>query len=75
VITQSISDWHMPQNYAGETVAVSTSSRNTSVGGADNHGPFDVYSYSLAIDNTKAIASITLSTNKNVDVLAITAAT
>jgi uncharacterized repeat protein (TIGR01451 family) len=75
VIIQSISDWHMPQSYAGEAVAASTSSRNTSIGGTDNQGPFDVYGYSLAVDNTKTIASITLPNDKNVDVLAITAVT
>jgi hypothetical protein len=71
--TQSISDWHMPQGYAGEAVAVSTPSRNTSVGVADNRGPFDVYGYSIPVDNTKTIASITLPNDKNVAVLAITA--
>ncbi|HEX4146566.1 MAG TPA: choice-of-anchor Q domain-containing protein [Pirellulales bacterium] len=72
-VTQSISDWHMPQNYAGEAIAVSTSARNASTGGTDSHGPFDVYGYSIPVDNTKTIASITLPNDKNVDVLAITA--
>ena len=71
VFTQSLSDWSKSQGYAGESVAVSTSYRNTYSGGQDHH-PFDVYGYSLAVDNTKTISSITLPNNANVDVLAIT---
>ena len=47
--------------------------RNTSSGG-QNSGTFDIYGYTLAVDNTKTIASITLPNNKNVEILAITAA-
>jgi hypothetical protein len=70
---QSISDWHMPQGYAGESIAVSTSYRNTSTGGADHNGPFNVYGYSIPVDSSKTVSSITLPNNKNVQVLAITA--
>ena len=33
--TQSISDWHTPQNYPGESIALTTEYRNTSSGGRD----------------------------------------
>ncbi len=69
-ITQSLSDWHTPQNYAGESVAVSSGYRNTSSGGTNN-GTFDVYGYSFTVNSAKTIASITLPNNKNVDVLSI----
>ena len=69
-ITQSLSDWHTPQNYAGESIAVSGTYRNTSSGGTNN-GTFDVYGYSFSVNSAKTIASITLPNNKNVDVLSI----
>ncbi|HEX4145357.1 MAG TPA: choice-of-anchor Q domain-containing protein [Pirellulales bacterium] len=72
-ITQSISDWHMPQGYAGESIAASTSYRNTSSGGTDSQGPFNVYAYSIPVDNSKTVSSITLPNNKNVAVLSISA--
>ena len=70
-VTQSISDWHMPQGYTGESSVLSTPYRNTSTGGRDNKGPFDIYGYSIAVNSAKTIASITLPDNKNVEVLSI----
>jgi hypothetical protein len=70
--TQGISDWFTPQGYSGETVAVHTAHRNTASGGAD-HRTFDVYSYSLTLDNSKTVSSITLPNNHHVTVLAIDA--
>ena len=74
--SQSISDWHTPQGYTGESVAVSASYRDTPNGGKDNKGPFDVYGYSftLTIPAGFDIKSITLPTNQHVDVFAITVA-
>ena len=70
--TQSISDWHTPQDYPGESIALSTTYRNTSRGGTDSQGPFAVYGYSFAIPSGEQIKSITLPDNKNVVVLAMT---
>ncbi len=70
VLTQSISDWYTPQHVAGETVAVSMTSRNTSAGGSDNR-TFDVYSYTIALDSSKTVSSITLPNNSHVEVLAV----
>ena len=71
--TQSISDWHVPQNYAGESIALITSYRNTSTGGRDTNGPFDVYGYSIPVDPTRTVASITLPNDSHVKVLSMIA--
>jgi hypothetical protein len=70
--TQSLSDWLTPQHYGGESVALQMNYRNQS-NGRENCCKFDVYSYTLTLNPTKTVASITLPDNKNVDVLAITA--
>jgi fibronectin type III domain protein len=70
-IIQGISDWFSPQSYAGESVALSMGHRNTATGGQDAR-TFNVYAYSLAVDNSKTISSITLPDNTHVNVLSIT---
>ena len=69
-VTQSISDWYTPQHFSGESLAVATPYRNMSGGGTDNR-TFDVYSYSIALDNSKTVSSITLPNNGHVEVLAV----
>ena len=69
--TQSISDWFSPQNFAGESTAVTMAYRDTSTGGKDSR-TFLLYGYSFALNNTKTVSSITLPNNANVEVLAIT---
>ncbi len=69
-ITQSLSDWFTPQNFAGESTAVTTVSRNMSGGGTDNRS-FFVYGYVMNVDSSKTVTSITLPNNQHVDVLAI----
>jgi len=69
--TQSISDWHTPQSYTGESVVVSSSYRNTSHGGRDYLGPFDVYGYAFTLDSTKSVESVTLPADSHIEVLAI----
>jgi hypothetical protein len=69
--TQSLSDWHSPANYAGETTVVSMSYRNTSNGVKDNH-LFNVYGYSFDLDKSKTVSSITLPKNCSVVLLALT---
>jgi hypothetical protein len=71
---RGISDWATPQSNSGESIAVSMAYRNTSSGGKDN-STFNVYGYTLAVDHTKTIASITLPGNKNVEIVAITTTT
>ncbi len=72
-VTQSISDWHTPQAYTGESIAVTSAYRNTSSGGSDDHNYY-VYGYSIALDSTRTVSSITLPNDGNVEVLAISTA-
>lgn len=67
--TQSVSDWYTPQNYAGETTAVSMSYR-LNLAAKDNR-TFRLYGYSLALNAAKQVKSITLPANRNVIVLAV----
>jgi hypothetical protein len=69
--TQSLSDWHTPENYAGESQAVTMAYRNTGAGGKDDR-TFYLYEYSFALNATKTVSSITLPGNNNVVVLAMT---
>jgi hypothetical protein len=69
--TQSLSDWHSPASYSGETTVVSMAYRNTASGTKDNRA-FYVYGYSFALDKTKTVSSITLPQNNCVVLLALT---
>jgi hypothetical protein len=71
--TQSLSDWHTPANYAGETNVVSMAYRDTASGTKDCRS-FYLYGYSFALNKAKTVSSITLPNNSNVVVLAITLA-
>jgi len=69
--TQSLSDWYTPQNYAGESAAVTMAHRDVSNGSTDNR-TFHVYAYTFALNNNKTVSSITLPADTNVKVLALT---
>ena len=69
--TQSISDWFVPQGYAGESTGISTQYRDIS-NGSKQAGQFNVYEYSFTLDTTKTVASITLPNDTHVDLLAAT---
>jgi F5/8 type C domain len=68
---QSLSDWGLPQNFAGESVAATMQYRD-SVNGTQNFATFYLYGYSFALNSAKTATSITLPNNGNVAVLAIT---
>jgi hypothetical protein len=68
--TQSISDWFTPQNYPGESTAVTMPYRDTFFGGRDNR-TFQVYAYSFSVDPDRAVQSIKLPNDANVEVLAL----
>lgn len=70
-IVQSLSDWHTPQNYSGETTAASMPYRDTATG-SENVQTFNLYEYSFSINSNKTVSGITLPANSNVAVLAIT---
>ncbi len=56
-ITQSLSDWFSPQNYAGESQASKMAYRLTASGATQN-GPFYLYGYSFAINSSKTVKSL-----------------
>lgn len=70
-ITQSLSDWYTPRNYAGETKALSMPYVLSSTG-ALRAGNYNLYSYAFAIDATRTVKSLTLPVNRNVVVLSVT---
>jgi hypothetical protein len=68
--TRSLSDWYVFADYSGESIALSMVYRDTSSGGEDNR-TFNLYGYTLATNDSKAIESITLPDDPDVKVLAI----
>jgi hypothetical protein len=70
-LTQSLSDWFTPQNYAGEAKAVTMAYRLTATG-AQSAGPCYLYGYALAINSAKTVKSVTLPANRNVVVVSAT---
>ena len=71
VATRSLSDWGNSQSFAGESVASTMAYRLTS-SGAQQAGPWYLYKYSIALNSTKTVKSITLPSNRSVIVLAMT---
>lgn len=67
---QSLSDWFTPQNYPGESIALSMAYRVTPTGATQN-GPFNLYGYTFSINAGKTVKSITLPYNRKVVILAI----
>ncbi len=68
---QSLSDWFTPQSYVGESKALTMAYRDTSTGLRDNR-TFLLYGYSLTLNPSKKVSSITLPNNRNVVVVAMT---
>jgi hypothetical protein len=67
--TQSLSDWVAPQNYAGETKALTMAGHVTPTGALD-HRTVYLYGYAFALNPAKTVASLTLPKTRNVIVLA-----
>jgi hypothetical protein len=67
---QSLSDWGVSKNFAGESVVLTSQYRVGSTG-ATQSGAYDVYGYTFALNSAKTAVSLTLPANKNVVVLAI----
>ena len=55
----NMSQWTTPQNYSGESVALSMSYYDTSKGGKTNT-TVDLYQYTLTLNKSKTVESITL---------------
>jgi Chitobiase/beta-hexosaminidase C-terminal domain len=68
--TQSLSDWFTPQNYAGESKALTMAYRVNTNGSLDNR-TFYLYGYSFPLNSAKTPVSLTLPKTRNVIVLAI----
>jgi hypothetical protein len=71
VFMQSMSDWYTPQNYTGESSALTMNYRDNSTGTRDGRN-FYLYSYTFGLNSGKVVSSITLPANRNVVVLAMT---
>lgn len=71
VFTQSLSDWATPQNYPGESTAMTMPYRDNSTGTLDGR-PFVLYGYSFSLTPGKTVSSVVLPTNRNVVALSLT---
>jgi hypothetical protein len=69
--TQSLSDWNRPQGFSGESLAVTMPYRLGGDGSKDNR-TFYIYGYSFSLDGSKEARSITLPSNAQVLVFAVT---
>lgn len=69
-VTQSLSDWLAPENYAGESIALNMPYRLTATG-AKSTVATDLYVHAFAIDASKTLVSLTLPKNPNLMVLAV----
>jgi SdrD B-like domain/FG-GAP-like repeat/RTX calcium-binding nonapeptide repeat (4 copies) len=67
----SLSDWTDPQSYTGESVVLAMPYCDVS-NGSQLYQTVNLYGYSLALDSTKTVQSITLPDNESVKLLAIT---
>jgi hypothetical protein len=68
---QSVSGWHQPEHYMGESVALSMRYFDTGDGGRDTE-PANVYAYSFPLNSKKTVKSLTIPQNHNVVLLAVT---
>jgi len=69
--TQSLSDWYSPGGFGGESSAVTVPYRLTGDGETDD-GTFHIFGYSFDLDGSKVVRSVSLPSNRNVVVLAMT---
>jgi alpha-mannosidase len=69
--TQSLSDWSDPGSARGESVASEMQYRVMGDGSKDGN-PFYTHAYSFSLDSSKTIKSISLPSNRDVVVLAVT---
>ncbi len=72
-LSQNLSDWFQPQEFPGESRAVTMAYRTMASGLKDTR-TFYVYSYGIRINRAKTVQSVTLPDNANVKLLAVTLA-
>jgi alpha-mannosidase len=69
--TQSLSDWASPRNFKGESAAVELAYRLTADGSKDSRS-FYAYAYTFTLDSNKEVRSVSVPSNRDVLVFAIT---
>ena len=67
---QTFSDWYIPTGASNEAAAATTAYRNARSGRDTYYSNFSLYSYTIALDSSKTVQSVTLPTNGNVALLA-----
>ena len=72
--TQSLSDWGVPQSFPGESIAASMAYRTTPTAGTTQPGPWNLYGYTMTLNDSKTVQSLVLPSNGNVIVVAATLA-
>jgi hypothetical protein len=73
-ISQNLSDWAGPQNFSGESVVFNMPYRDINNGTQDTATAVNLYGYSLTLNQTKTVKSITLPNNSDVEILAMAVA-
>ncbi len=71
-VDQEFSDWVNPRNYPGEAIAVCTPTRHNYDGSIDRNSAC-VYGYTLPVDPSRTLASVTLPATRNVVILSAVA--
>jgi hypothetical protein len=69
--SQNLSDWAMPRKFTGESIAFTLPYRIASDGSKDGRD-FYGYAYSFDLDSTKAVRNVSLPSNDDVLVFALT---
>ena len=72
LLIQDFSDWTFPQDYDGEIEAVAMPYRTLGDGTLDRHNIQNLYAYRFPLDDSKAVASLTLPQDSNVILHAVT---
>ena len=71
---QSFSDWANPRRYPGEFIVANMPYRNSGGGGQDLGTPVNVYGYAFTLNPAKTVETITLPSDGNALLLAMTLA-
>jgi subtilase family serine protease len=71
VVSQSFSDWFVPQNFPNEIIAVAMPYRDIFDGSQDDR-TFNLYAYRFRLDPRKTVKSFSIANNRDVVVLAAT---
>jgi len=69
--SQSLSDWYTPKNFIGESDVLVAPYRLL-LGGSRDKRAFHLYGYSFPLDGKRKVQSVTLPSNQNVKVFALT---